>query len=441
MTTCTINRIYGNNEDDLVAYTAMDDSLSDSDEREYTLCSATILLYTSDFTRYSWANTINDRCNLLKNEYNTTAPKTIYVHRDQLNNTVALTDQSGAIVQQYSYDVYGKPYILIGTGMVSMDEYTNNPMYTGNMHGNTRLFTGREYDGETGLYYFRARMYSANLGRFMNRDPIGMGDSVNLYMYVGDNPMGGRDPSGRFSWSIFSWSSLVKNNIISGWAILRISLPIAFLYTLSQQTYSSNGVVNTPSWFDVGNSDSVRIIYEHWPVGHMHLQVGNQVYTYETPNGNWGLWIASVFTDVKGEMSSMSIESFLLTSPINGSEITTYDIKTDKSLIENRVQSLQENPWMYGLFGSNCSSMVGVILGDKAIPLPILYGIRLDVKRPNVSKEQTFTVPTIGSDDWKVLQNNIDNAYGNTVDTSIRAPNGDPRSFLQKIGAYITNNF
>ena len=96
---------------------------------------------------------------------------------------------------------------------------------------------------------------------------------------------------------------------------------------------------------------------------------------------------------------------------------------------------------MYGLFGSNCSSMVGVILGDKAIPLPILYGIRLDVKRPNVSKEQTFTVPTIGSDDWKVLQNNIDNAYGNTVDTSIRAPNGDPRSFLQKIGAYITNNF
>ena len=182
--------------DDLVAYTAMDDSLSDSDEREYTLCSATILLYTSDFTRYSWANTINDRCNLLKNEYNTTAPKTIYVHRDQLNNTVALTDQSGAIVQQYSYDVYGKPYILIGTGMVSMDEYTNNPMYTGNMHGNTRLFTGREYDGETGLYYFRARMYSANLGRFMNRDPIGMGDSVNLYMYVGDNPMGGVDPSG-----------------------------------------------------------------------------------------------------------------------------------------------------------------------------------------------------------------------------------------------------
>ena len=30
----------------------------------------------------------------------------------------------------------------------------------------------------------------------MNRDPIGMGDSVNLYMYVGDNPMGGVDPSG-----------------------------------------------------------------------------------------------------------------------------------------------------------------------------------------------------------------------------------------------------
>ena len=51
--------------------------------------------------------------------------------------------------------------------------------------------------GETGLYYFRARMYSANLGRFMNRDPIGMGDSVNLYMYVGNSPVMGRDPSGK----------------------------------------------------------------------------------------------------------------------------------------------------------------------------------------------------------------------------------------------------
>ena len=68
--------------------------------------------------------------------------------------------------------------------------------YQGNLHGNTRLFTGREYDQETNLYYYRARYYSANLGRFLQRDPIGMADQVNLYTYVGNNPLRFSDPSG-----------------------------------------------------------------------------------------------------------------------------------------------------------------------------------------------------------------------------------------------------
>lgn len=46
------------------------------------------------------------------------------------------------------------------------------------------------------MYYYRARYYSAELGRFISRDPIGITDDINLYVYVGNNPVMYRDPSG-----------------------------------------------------------------------------------------------------------------------------------------------------------------------------------------------------------------------------------------------------
>ena len=63
-------------------------------------------------------------------------------------------------------------------------------------HGNSYLFTGRRFDGSTGSYYFRNRYYEPKSVRFMGRDPLGYIDSMNLYVYVLNNPGTNIDPLG-----------------------------------------------------------------------------------------------------------------------------------------------------------------------------------------------------------------------------------------------------
>lgn len=79
---------------------------------------------------------------------------------DTLGNVVALTDSSGDVVEEYRYDVFGYPEILDGNGNPVSEPMT--PF----------LFAGREYDSKTGLYHYRTRAYSPELGRFLQPDSI-----------------------------------------------------------------------------------------------------------------------------------------------------------------------------------------------------------------------------------------------------------------------------
>ena len=67
---------------------------------------------------------------------------------------------------------------------------------TSSANGNTTLYTGRTLDLLTSLYYYRARYYDAGLERFVNRDPISYRGGINLYEYVGDDPLTRTDPTG-----------------------------------------------------------------------------------------------------------------------------------------------------------------------------------------------------------------------------------------------------
>jgi RHS repeat-associated protein len=57
-------------------------------------------------------------------------------------------------------------------------------------------FTGREWDPETGLYYYRARYYDSRIGRFISEDPIGFAGGANFYAYVENGPTNRVDPTG-----------------------------------------------------------------------------------------------------------------------------------------------------------------------------------------------------------------------------------------------------
>jgi RHS repeat-associated protein len=107
----------------------------------------------------------------------TSNPTKYYYHTNHQGSVLASTDASGNPIQQIAYDEYGN----------SASAATGEPF----------RYTGRRFDPETGLYYYRARYYSPTLGRFLQADPVGYRDDLNLYAYTGNDPLNGTDSSGK----------------------------------------------------------------------------------------------------------------------------------------------------------------------------------------------------------------------------------------------------
>jgi RHS repeat-associated protein len=100
-----------------------------------------------------------------------------YYHVDGLGSTTSLSGTTGKPVATYVYDAFGN---------TTATEGIFNPF----------RYTGREQDPETGLYYYRARYYDPNIGRFVSEDPIRFFAGINFYEYGFNDPVDSTDPSG-----------------------------------------------------------------------------------------------------------------------------------------------------------------------------------------------------------------------------------------------------
>lgn len=98
-----------------------------------------------------------------------------WLHQDRLGSVIAVSNASGAALSINTYDEYGVP---------------------GSSNAGRFQYTGQMWLPEAGLYHYKARAYAPGLGRFLESDPILQAGGMNIYSYVGNDPVNGVDTLG-----------------------------------------------------------------------------------------------------------------------------------------------------------------------------------------------------------------------------------------------------
>ncbi|MCB0183999.1 MAG: RHS repeat-associated core domain-containing protein, partial [Caldilineaceae bacterium] len=180
----------------------------DHDEHQYLSSTNQVLEVrldssTSAAMQNVWGERYIDDLVLRDRTVTTPLDERLYCLQDANWNTVALVDDGGSVVQTFDYQPYGECTFLSSSYGAST-----------NLYDWTTLFTGRELDLESKLYYFRARYLHSKIGTFLSRDPLGYVDGLNAYRayFVPDglDPTGLQlNPDSRYFWDIYAdteWS-------------------------------------------------------------------------------------------------------------------------------------------------------------------------------------------------------------------------------------------
>jgi RHS repeat-associated protein len=117
-----------------------------------------------------------------------------YYVKDGLGSVTALTDSTGNSVKEYKYGVFG----------IITDESGDSTLW------NPFTYTSREWEKEIGIYFYRARYYDPEMGRFLSEDPIGFdGGDVNIFRYCLNSPTNHVDASGNSACMVSCVSKVV----------------------------------------------------------------------------------------------------------------------------------------------------------------------------------------------------------------------------------------
>jgi RHS repeat-associated protein len=250
----------------------------------------------------------------------------VYYQADALGSITSLTSSSGATVATYVYDSFGN---------TTATEGIYNPF----------RYTGREQDQRTGIYYYRARYYDPNIGRFISEDPSGFRGGINRYAYVRNGPLNFTDPFGLASCKPDGWNRLAVGlgglgKMALGGAKIGLGLGV---------TAESGGLA-------VGLG-----YYSAWSGGMNIIAGASQVYgavTGNTPGGQQVSNYASSISTVTGTVTLVATgnaNTGATVSDIEGVFMVgvTGGLAIPQTAADNAVSAIDNGPAAFGLITGN----------------------------------------------------------------------------------------
>ena len=116
-----------------------------------------------------------------------------WYHTDPIGKVLFISDSTGSIIATYNQEAFGN--IISSTG------YADNDLH---------LHERGQEDGYIDLYYFGARWYDPELGRWLSPEPLGL-DGPNLYQFCFNDPVNGYDPNGLLTIPFYGWVNAGEN--------------------------------------------------------------------------------------------------------------------------------------------------------------------------------------------------------------------------------------